>query len=202
MNHSRGRANVGRFYRRGQRRISFFTLRAVEPGEELLYEWVPPLFVWRPPWQGLLVGMVFELIDCWPGLRGRSTAGSPSFVPRTLPADRACPACCLLYYSTFCSPTHCSCTPLQLREGLLARQRTPGAAVTGAHMTVRGCGTRACGIPDAHPPARYRVGLCKSVSSSGWSRGVRTSTASTAPEAQPACWPLLWRLPQQSFIMR
>lgn len=43
MNHSRGRANVGRFYRRAQRRISFFTLRAVEPEEELLYEWVPSL---------------------------------------------------------------------------------------------------------------------------------------------------------------
>lgn len=38
MNHSRGRANVRRFYARGQRRISFFTTRDVQPGEELLYE--------------------------------------------------------------------------------------------------------------------------------------------------------------------
>lgn len=38
MNHSRGRANVKRFYARAQRRISFFTTRDVQPGEELLYE--------------------------------------------------------------------------------------------------------------------------------------------------------------------
>ena len=38
MNHSSGRANVRRFYARGERRISFFTTRDVQPGEELLYE--------------------------------------------------------------------------------------------------------------------------------------------------------------------
>lgn len=38
MNHSRGRANVARHYRRAQRRISFFTTRDVAAGEELLYE--------------------------------------------------------------------------------------------------------------------------------------------------------------------
>jgi SET domain-containing protein len=38
MNHSRGRANVRRFYARGQRRIAFFTDRDVAPGEELLFE--------------------------------------------------------------------------------------------------------------------------------------------------------------------
>ncbi|KAI7844419.1 hypothetical protein COHA_002013 [Chlorella ohadii] len=39
MNHSRGRANVRRFYARGQQRISFFTTRDVQPGEELLYDY-------------------------------------------------------------------------------------------------------------------------------------------------------------------
>lgn len=38
MNHSRGRANVRRFYARAQHRISFFTIHDVQPGEELLYE--------------------------------------------------------------------------------------------------------------------------------------------------------------------
>ena len=38
MNPSRGRANVRRFYARGQRRIAFFTDRDVAPGEELLFE--------------------------------------------------------------------------------------------------------------------------------------------------------------------
>lgn len=38
MNHSRGRGNVKRYYARAQRRISFFTTRAVAAGEELLYE--------------------------------------------------------------------------------------------------------------------------------------------------------------------
>jgi SET domain-containing protein len=38
MNHSRRRANVGRYYARAERRISFFTTRDVAAGEELLYE--------------------------------------------------------------------------------------------------------------------------------------------------------------------
>ena len=38
LNHSRGRANVRRYYRRAEQRISFFTDRDVQPGEELLFE--------------------------------------------------------------------------------------------------------------------------------------------------------------------
>jgi len=38
MNHSSVRPNVRRYYARAQRRVSFFTIRDVQPGEELLYE--------------------------------------------------------------------------------------------------------------------------------------------------------------------
>ena len=39
MNHSRVRPNVRRYYARAQRRVSYFTSRDVQPGEELLYDY-------------------------------------------------------------------------------------------------------------------------------------------------------------------
>ncbi len=39
MNHSRTRANVRRYYKRSERRISFFAARDIEVGEELLYDY-------------------------------------------------------------------------------------------------------------------------------------------------------------------
>ncbi|GIL43916.1 hypothetical protein Vafri_1501 [Volvox africanus] len=39
MNHSRTRANVRRYYKRRERRVSFFAVRDIEPGEELLYDY-------------------------------------------------------------------------------------------------------------------------------------------------------------------
>lgn len=39
MNHSAGRANVKRFYERKNQRVKLFTLRDIQPGEELLYDY-------------------------------------------------------------------------------------------------------------------------------------------------------------------
>ncbi|GLC67564.1 mRNA turnover 4 [Pleodorina starrii] len=39
MNHSSTRANVGRYYRRREGRVSFFATRDIEVGEELLYDY-------------------------------------------------------------------------------------------------------------------------------------------------------------------
>ncbi|GLI69982.1 hypothetical protein VaNZ11_014635, partial [Volvox africanus] len=39
MNHSRTRTNVRRYYKRHERRVSFFAVRDIEPGEELLYDY-------------------------------------------------------------------------------------------------------------------------------------------------------------------
>jgi hypothetical protein len=39
MNHSRGRANVVRFYHRAARRVAFFASRDIQAGEELLYDY-------------------------------------------------------------------------------------------------------------------------------------------------------------------
>ncbi len=53
MNHSRRAANVGRFYRRSERRVAFFALRDIAAGEELLFDYG------RDYWRGrehLLIG--------------------------------------------------------------------------------------------------------------------------------------------------
>ena len=44
MNHSRS-ANVGRYFERGAQRVSYFTLRALQRWEELVYDYGP--HYWR-----------------------------------------------------------------------------------------------------------------------------------------------------------